>query len=78
VDGAAQKAARAEAPAALEALGMSSAAVEKIVASGFDPKIAKQLIDDMKSSQGELMAQIIDAVNVGDIAKVSGGGVEGS
>jgi TP901 family phage tail tape measure protein len=59
---------RAEAPDALEALGMSPDNVSKIINSNFNPDISKNIIESMNSAQGGMMAQVIDSANLSKIA----------
>ena len=47
---------------------MSQRDVAKIVGSGFDPKTAEELINKTGSANAELMAQVVDAANLGRIA----------
>ena len=68
-EGLLQQAFRAEAPDALEALGMSPDNVSKIINTNFNPNVAKEIIEGMNSAQGGMMAQVVDAANLSKIAQ---------
>jgi len=59
---------RAEAPDALEALGMSPENVSRVINSNFNPDIGKSIIESMNSAQGGMMAEVMDSANLSKIA----------